>query len=187
MTLPLLEPLRAVAEGCSFEAFVDLHPNAILVLREVVDGDLHYANPGQSQQVVRPGNTMLHLPRVTAAQRVHSPRAPNRRRVERERYFEVAAPADGTGFLSVGRKRDCHAAINDFTVSSMHARLYMVPTTDWVFLVDAGSRNGTAHNGNYLSGGQRVELVSGDEVQLGRCVLLYLSPRDAYKYLTRTL
>ncbi len=64
--------------------------------------------------------------------------------------------------LVLGREATCDVVIADRQVSRFHARL--TPTGDGIILEDLGSKNGTHHNGNALSG--PVMLQDGDKVQI---------------------
>ena len=64
--------------------------------------------------------------------------------------------------LVLGREATCDVVIADRQVSRFHARL--TPTAEGVILEDLGSKNGTRHNGNALSG--PVMLQDGDAVQV---------------------
>lgn len=88
----------------------------------------------------------------------------------------VRGPGAGSRYLldrdetRVGRHPEAHVLLDDVTVSRLHASVRRV---DGAFeVVDHGSLNGTYVNG------ERVELrplVSGDEVQVGRFKLLFVS------------
>ncbi len=62
--------------------------------------------------------------------------------------------------LMLGRDSTCEVVIQDRQVSRFHARL--TPTPEGVMLEDLGSKNGTIHNGDELSG--PVILEDGDQV-----------------------
>jgi sigma-B regulation protein RsbU (phosphoserine phosphatase) len=63
---------------------------------------------------------------------------------------------------TIGRAEDCDAAINDFRVSRLHARLEEANGEH--FIVDAGSRHGTFVNGTRA---ERTRLKNNDEITLG--------------------
>ena len=70
--------------------------------------------------------------------------------------------------IRIGRHPEAHILLDDVTVSRRHALLTVVE--DSVVLTDQASLNGT-----YV-GGERVDshvLTDGDEVQIGRFVLLF--------------
>ena len=52
-----------------------------------------------------------------------------------------------------------------------------------MFVEDNDSRNGTLHNGEPVGADNRIPLLSGDELQIGRFVLLFLNAADFYAYL----
>jgi DNA-binding winged helix-turn-helix (wHTH) protein len=64
--------------------------------------------------------------------------------------------------IVLGREATCDVVIADRQVSRFHARL--TPTAEGVILEDLGSKNGTHHNGNALTG--PVMLQDGDMVQI---------------------
>jgi len=85
--------------------------------------------------------------------------------------------------VKMGRARDCGIRLTDFTVSEHHCTLYPIPSTSRVFVEDNDSRNGTLHNGEPVGADNRIPLLSGDELQIGRFVLLFLNAADFYAYL----
>jgi phosphoserine phosphatase RsbU/P len=64
--------------------------------------------------------------------------------------------------FTIGRAEDCDAAINDFRVSRLHARLE--EANGEYLIVDAGSRHGTFVNGTRAA---RTRLKNNDEITLG--------------------
>ena len=64
--------------------------------------------------------------------------------------------------MVMGREATCEVVIADRQVSRFHARL--TPTVEGIILEDLGSKNGTHHNGNALTG--PVMLQDGDAVQI---------------------
>src|SRR5262249_32642570 len=64
--------------------------------------------------------------------------------------------------FTIGRAEDCDAAIADFRVSRLHARLE--EAAGEYFIVDAGSRHGTFLNGTRV---QRARIKNHDEITLG--------------------
>lgn len=77
--------------------------------------------------------------------------------------------------ITVGRQQDNDLVLDDVTVSRRHAEFHR---RDQGFLVrDVGSLNGTYVNREPVA---EASLVSGDEVQIGKFLLLYLteSPCD---------
>lgn len=64
--------------------------------------------------------------------------------------------------FTIGRAEDCDAAIADFRVSRLHARL--LTENGQHFIVDAGSRHGTFVNGTRI---ERANLKNNDEITLG--------------------
>src|SRR5215469_3874609 len=64
--------------------------------------------------------------------------------------------------FTIGRAEDCDAAIADFRVSRLHARV--LSENGQHFIVDAGSRHGTFVNGTRID---RANLKNNDEITLG--------------------
>src|SRR5260370_13903995 len=64
--------------------------------------------------------------------------------------------------FTIGRAEDCDAAITDFRVSRLHARLE--EANGGYFIVDAGSRHGTFVNGVRA---ERTRVKNNDEITLG--------------------
>ena len=178
-----LDDIRIVAVHSSRAEFVRAHPNPALVLRQVVEGDLQFASPGELFAEPRDGDTLIHVPRVTAQQRVHGPQLPGRKAIPVEMWFPLE-PVPGKDGLILGRGPRADLSIADYTVSEAHAIVRFVEGTSRAWVADLGSRNGTGHNGVRLAEDQQVELVSGDEVVIGRHVLLFLDAADLYRYVT---
>jgi hypothetical protein len=80
----------------------------------------------------------------------------------------LLAPAArlAAGRIVLGRSSGCQLVLSDDTVSRRHAELRLVDGR-W-YLRDLGSSNGTWLNGRRVV---EVEVVPGDEVQLGACRL----------------
>ena len=72
--------------------------------------------------------------------------------------------------VTVGRSPDCEIFLDDVTVSRKHASL--TRTGDGFAIEDAGSLNGTFVNRRRV---ERHELEDGDELQIGKYKLTYLS------------
>jgi pSer/pThr/pTyr-binding forkhead associated (FHA) protein len=72
--------------------------------------------------------------------------------------------------LSIGRKHDNDIQLNDLTVSGRHAMIGN-PQTDFVFVEDLGSTNGTLVNGNHI---KKITLKHGDIIQIGHHQFTYL-------------
>jgi len=70
--------------------------------------------------------------------------------------------AVGKSPFTIGRAEDCDAAISDFRVSRLHARLER--EGEAYFITDAGSRHGTFVNG---ARAERTRLRDKDEITLG--------------------
>jgi len=181
-----LTALCRVASRIGSTEFLLRHPAPALLLREVIEGDMQFADPTDQIARSRPGNTMVHVPRMTASERLRGPREPNRSAVADETFAWIDAGAStDVEWLTVtmGRAQSCQIRLADFTVSDHHCTLYPIPSTSRVFVEDNESRNGTFHNGHRIEPNARPPLLSGDELQVGRFVLLFLNAADFYAYL----
>ncbi len=85
--------------------------------------------------------------------------------------------------ITLGRSADCDVVINDYTVSSTHARVVIEPSCDGVRLIDVGSTNGTSVFGLALIPGQPMRVTSETSITVGRLVLLLLSAADLWAWL----
>lgn len=181
-----LDDVRIDALRTDRARFVDRHPDPVFLLWQTVDGDQQFAAAGELVAKPREGNTLVHVPRVTATERVRDSMRPGRSALPKERYARVRVVV-GDRPLKLGRERGVDIRLNDFTVSAVHALIWAVPNTQRAWVEDAESRNGVVHNGVTLVPGVRSELVSGDEIVVGRYALLFLSPTDFHRYLTGNL
>ena len=72
--------------------------------------------------------------------------------------------------VSIGRSKDSDIFLDDVTVSRSHAKIF---STDLgIEISDLGSLNGTYVNNELLAG---KKLVSGDEIQIGKFHMLFIS------------
>jgi predicted component of type VI protein secretion system len=84
-----------------------------------------------------------------------------------EVYWDLPTP------VTIGREEDNHVRLNDERVSRFHAKVQ--EDEGKIILTDLESTNGTRVNGHAIK--MRV-LQIGDQVQIGRCLLLYGSPQQ---------
>jgi pSer/pThr/pTyr-binding forkhead associated (FHA) protein len=75
-----------------------------------------------------------------------------------------------TGETSIGRHQDSDIFLDDITVSRNHAEIRRESEGFW--LQDVGSLNGTYVNRERV---ERAELRAGDEVQIGKFKLVFLT------------
>ncbi len=68
----------------------------------------------------------------------------------------------------IGRQRDAELRLSNISVSRRHARI--VTNEEGIFIEDLGSQNGIQLNGQPT---QRQRLKTGDEVQVGKFMLLF--------------
>jgi len=79
--------------------------------------------------------------------------------------------------LSIGRKHGNDIQLNDLTLSGRHAQITSI--TDYVFIEDLGSTNGTLVNGNHV---KKAALEHGDVIQIGHHQLTYMcEPEKRYE------
>ncbi|MEM7812475.1 MAG: FHA domain-containing protein [Planctomycetota bacterium] len=75
--------------------------------------------------------------------------------------------------VSIGREEDNTVRLNDDRVSRFHAKLQA--NGERIILTDLGSTNGTRVNGRPV----QVRLLrAGDQITIGRCLLLFGSPEE---------
>lgn len=68
---------------------------------------------------------------------------------------------------TIGRSPGCQVAVDDSTVSQLHARIFR--KEDQLFIEDLGSKNGTYLNRKRVTGATPVR--RGDRIQVGKHVL----------------
>lgn len=184
--MDLLDEVRIAAMRSKCESFVSQHPEPVLVLWQQVEGDLQFANKGELEAQPREGDTLVHIPRVSARDRVRDSLQPGRQLVRNPRYYRLKV-TDGSKPLTIGRNRGNDLRLNDYSVSATHSKLWGVPGTNRMYVEDNDSRNGTVHNGVSLMPAIRSELHSGDELVIGQFALLFLDASDFHRYLTGNL
>ncbi|NUP07888.1 MAG: FHA domain-containing protein [Polyangiaceae bacterium] len=84
----------------------------------------------------------------------------------RYRAHDIELPP---GEFVIGRSEDCQLSIDDPMVSRRHAMFCV--TGNSVILVDLGSRNGVAVNGDKISGER--PMIDGDRITIGKHELLF--------------
>lgn len=73
---------------------------------------------------------------------------------------------------TIGKKKgEVDLVLEDFTVSRMHARISK--EADGMYLEDLNSTNGTCKNGLRLEPYEKRKLEAGDEIKIGKVVLIY--------------
>jgi len=83
----------------------------------------------------------------------------------------------------VGRRASADIVINDYSVSTHHARVRMTPSGEDLDVVDLGSTNGTEVDGLILSQDEKATVKSRDVVVFGRQEFLFVGARDLYDLL----
>lgn len=93
-----------------------------------------------------------------------------KRRIETSKGQLVAVIKDPV--LTMGKKKgEADIVLEDASVSRLHARI--TKEKDTYFIEDLNSTNGTFKNGLQLQPYERRELEEGDEIKLGRVVLIF--------------
>jgi DNA-binding NtrC family response regulator len=82
-----------------------------------------------------------------------------------------ALPASGA--LTIGRGTDCDIAIDDTSVSRLHAVLHLGPVIE---IEDRGSHNGTRVGERRVTEGQRRAVLPGEVVHLGSATIVVFDP-----------
>jgi DNA-binding CsgD family transcriptional regulator len=100
--------------------------------------------------------------RVDSGEVVAQRAVPNWALVHGQRLFPLVEPV-----CFIGRGDDVHLQLSDIGVSRRHAALHSVVAQ--LFIEDLRSCNGTYVNGQRIS--HPIELLCGDEVQIGPCEL----------------
>jgi diguanylate cyclase (GGDEF)-like protein len=78
--------------------------------------------------------------------------------------------------ISIGRSEGCAVRFDDASVSGRHAQVVCI--AEKYHLLDEGSTNGSAVNGQRMEKGRAVILGDGDRVQLGSATLMRFSLVD---------
>ena len=87
-------------------------------------------------------------------------------------------PAKGSRYLitrdgaTIGRSQDSEVFLDDVTVSRSHAAIAYVDERSQFVLSDRSSLNGTYVNGSIS---ENADLIHGDEVQIGKFHLLFIT------------
>jgi hypothetical protein len=181
-----VDDIRIEAVRESRQAFAAERNWPVLVLHQTLVGDLHFSPPDEPTDEMHEGSTLIHVPRIRAIEPVNRPVDIVRKRVDVVQYKALVAPK-GQTYMSIGRERRSDLRLADFTVSAEHARIHLSPGTSRAWIEDVGARNGTALNGMGVVSGDRLALVTGDEVIVGCFVLLFLDAPDFHRYLNGEL
>jgi len=170
-----LDQIRAIAEDLTEQEFSKEFPSPVFISQFVALGDLQKSKARASPNKKR-GRTMYHIRDTPELQ--FQP-------VLSERWIRIARAPDGLPYpwLTVGRDRRSDIMINDYTVSSVHAKLHVLPLVSRILLADADSTNATAHNGQVLEPDEQRLLVDNDQVRFGRMVFAFLRSKSFHKYL----
>lgn len=83
----------------------------------------------------------------------------------------------------VGRRASADIVINDYTVSTQHARVRLLDRGERLAVTDLDSTNGTEVDGLILSHDEAAETASRGIVVFGRQEFLFVPARDLYSLL----
>ena len=86
----------------------------------------------------------------------------------------------------IGRSPERRVHVEERSISKLHAELSGSAKSGFT-VTDRDSQNGTAVNGRRLDAGARARIESGDTLELGDVVFLFLAPRDFYAHLPKLL
>ena len=92
-------------------------------------------------------------------------------------------PNKSENLIHIGRATDNDLIMPDFSISEMHARIYIQNGT--YLIQDAHSTNGTFLNGQRLKA-DLMQLSEGDQVQVARYEFKVFFPKALYEFLTKS-
>jgi hypothetical protein len=167
MTHKTIADWVSVAGATNADAFLQRHDYPFLFGREVLEEEFRFST-------------------VLTDLNAHDHTAPKTHDVLRIRHWVIAvkkppeAPAKDRVFL--GRSETNDLCVPHKTVSKLHAYLTreQTPTGSKWFVIDAGSANGTRHNGVRIAERTKIALTDLDTVVFGRCVFQWLTARALY-------
>jgi FHA domain len=84
--------------------------------------------------------------------------------------------------ISVGRALNCDIVLREASVSKLHAHFQQV-TPEQAMLTDVKSANGTRINGKRIGSAEAQRVISGDQLQFGGVVVVFVSPAALYDLL----
>ena len=99
-------------------------------------------------------------------------RSAGRRAFEVRWIHKAEGSTEEPDHVTVGRASQCDITFRHPSVSKLHARFKVEKNKLWI--IDAGSRNGTSVNGQQITGDKPHDLVQRDRVQFGSvsCMVL---------------
>ncbi len=153
----LLSPPRVLLETDE-----DLDMGEFGIATRIVQPEHRQAAPGEPDEDIAPGATMIYKPVAQPPTEAVSPRSWAWTR------SVVALTVDGTRHevqqqrAVLGRSRECDVQLADSNVSRRHAELRQEGTSYWI--VDLGSTNGVEVNGKRV---KRAKLRDGDTITIG--------------------
>jgi Protein of unknown function (DUF3662)/FHA domain len=145
-----------------FETDEDLDMGEFGIATRIVQPEHRQAAPGEPDEDIAPGATMIYKPAVQPPTEAVSAADLG---MDEER---VALTVDGTRHevkqrrAVLGRSRECEVQLADTNVSRRHAELRQEGASYWI--VDLGSTNGVEVNGKRV---KRAKLRDGDTITLG--------------------
>ena len=168
-----LDKIRSDSLAYDEEAFARRLSHPVLVSQHMIRGELRRVAKSRPESG---GRTMMHLQGKDDMERIP---------VTHERYVVLRRRngANPGSPLVLGRESDCDVVVNDYSISAVHAHLYIVPLLGRVLVSDENSTNGSAHNGTLLEPKKKVMLVDGDYLNFGRMGFVFFRPGAFWRYL----
>lgn len=171
-----------VAKSMNSDAFTQRYNHPFLFGREVLEEEFRFSTVVTDEASVD----------VNAAAKPSPDARPTTTDVFRIRHWVIVvrkplkAPAQDRIFL--GRSETNDICVPHKTVSKLHAYFQREASSapgsvaKWQ-IVDAGSANGTKHNGLRIPARAKATIVDGDTVCFGRCVFQWMTARTLYERL----
>lgn len=188
-----------LARSMTAEAFAQRYGHPFLFGREVLEEEFRFSTlvtsePSGSVIMQRPkvSDRVRPLPTRDTASAVtasgvtaSSGAVPGGTDTLRIRHWVIAVKkppaAPGQDRIFLGRSETNDLCVPHKTVSKLHAYFVRDPSSSgkWQML-DAGSANGTKHNGMRIPARAKVTLVDGDTICFGRCLFQWMSARSLH-------
>ncbi|MGM0576857.1 MAG: FHA domain-containing protein [Myxococcota bacterium] len=194
-----LMELRDLARSSGAGRFLRFAPNPVLVGVEILGGELRRRTPRPSRQTRRLepstrgmrhrahsvySSTLSHVSEEEFDGEVVDPGMFQRRPLRRPVVLDLARKdSSDARWIHLGRRHDNDAVLNDYTVSSRHARFRRDDPGGPMLVEDVGSTNGTTVQGLGLEPGRPHLLASGDVVTFGRLRCYFFEAADFYRWL----
>jgi len=194
--VPKISSIIESAQEMAPDQFSARHPHPVLIVEEVMGGEIQRPSAGAVAQLGRRlqrrrrdpqrvvgSTTFSYIPKPRSAdpfedQRQDPPGAG--RFVGIRRRPGASHPGDA---IVVGRNHACDVLVNDYTVSSRHVSIRVHREASAI--TDLDSTNGTWVGGRRIEPLVRTILRDGHLVRLGRIRCRFLNPSTFHRYLGR--